>query len=104
VRVSCLLYGGKKISTNFHKKGERMDITIELSHYPLTNNYKEEVKAFIATLKSNNDDLQIQVDGMSTKIAGDFDKAIELTKKQVHKYLEQKDAVFVMKIAKGQRA
>ncbi|MFU8861347.1 MAG: hypothetical protein ACNA8K_13095 [Cyclonatronaceae bacterium] len=40
---------------------------------------------------------------MGTIIAGDFDKAIELTKRQVHEYLEQKDAVFLMKIAKGQQ-
>ena len=101
--VTCQLYGGKKTARIFIKKGESMDITIELSHYPLTDHHKEEVKAFIATLKRNTDDLQIQTDGMSTRIAGDFDKAIDLTRKQIYDYLGQKDAVFVMKIAKGHR-
>lgn len=48
-------------------------------------------------------DPAVKVNGMGTIIAGDFDKAIELTKRQVHEYLEQKDAVFLMKIAKGQQ-
>jgi uncharacterized protein YqgV (UPF0045/DUF77 family) len=80
-----------------------MDITIEISHYPLTNNHKEEVKAFISSLKEKNNGLQILVDGMSTRIAGDFDKAMHTTQNQIRKYLETRDSVFVMKIARGQQ-
>lgn len=80
-----------------------MQITAEISQYPHTERYNEEVKDFISHLKEKNNGLRLDVNGMSTLISGPYEKVMEFTRDEIKNYLEKKDAVFVIKIDKGQR-
>jgi uncharacterized protein YqgV (UPF0045/DUF77 family) len=80
-----------------------MQITAEISQYPHTERYNEEVKAFISHLKKKNNGLLMEVNGMSTLIAGPYDEVMDFTQHEIGRYLENKEAVFVIKIEKGQR-
>jgi uncharacterized protein YqgV (UPF0045/DUF77 family) len=46
-----------------------MNLTIEISLYPLTENYKEEVLGFINLLQQEG--LKVRVNALSTQIQGD---------------------------------
>lgn len=78
-----------------------MEITAEISLYPFSNAFKNEVKEFISHLKKENPDLLMTVNGMSTQIAGSYGKVMDLLNEEIKKFLTANEAVFVLKIAKG---
>jgi uncharacterized protein YqgV (UPF0045/DUF77 family) len=80
-----------------------MEITVEISHYPHTERYGEEVKEFISHLKQKNNGLTLDVNGMSTLISGPYEQVMQFTHEEIRNYLDKKDAVFVIKIDKGRR-
>ncbi|WP_448568784.1 hypothetical protein [Thalassotalea ganghwensis] len=82
-----------------------MDISIEISLYPLANeNFKSEIWRFINRLNAI-DGLKVVTNGMSTQVFGDYDLAVEHVMrevKQVHQTLGS--AVFVCKFISGDRS
>lgn len=50
-----------------------MRISLEVSMYPLTNDYKRHVRSFIEALQSQSAEIEIRVNGMSTQLFGEFD-------------------------------
>ncbi len=55
-----------------------MDISVEISMYPLQDNYKEKIKAFIAHLESSAVDVEIRTSNMSTRLFGQFEDVTAL--------------------------
>ena len=49
-----------------------MIVTLEISHYPLKDDYEEEIISFIQRLK-RNEKLTIITNAMSTQIKGEYD-------------------------------
>ncbi|GLX78776.1 hypothetical protein tinsulaeT_21160 [Thalassotalea insulae] len=82
-----------------------MDISIEISLYPLAEQeFKAEIWAFIKRLRAV-DGLQVVTNGMSTQVFGEYDLAVAkvMTEiKQVHQSLNA--AVFVCKFIGGNRS
>lgn len=82
-----------------------MNISIELSLYPLANEqYKDEIWAFIKRLREV-DGLRVVTSGMSTQIFGDYDlacKHVMAEMKHVHETVG--DAVFVCKFIGSDRS
>jgi len=82
-----------------------MQISIELSLYPLAQKqYKEEIWDFIKRLH-NVDGLIVVTNGMSTQVFGDYDLAVKTVMaeiKQVHSTTNA--AVFVCKFINGDRS
>lgn len=78
-----------------------MEITADISLYPLNEKYKEQVMSFIKKMEKENPGMQMQVNGMSTQIAGPFDDVMNLIRNEIEGYLNKNEAVFVLKIAKG---
>ncbi|NMP32300.1 hypothetical protein HII17_12070 [Thalassotalea sp. M1531] len=81
-----------------------MDISIELSLYPLADrNYKEQIWSFIENLKQNKD-INVVTNGMSTQVFGEYDVALSAVNKEM-KAIHQitGSAVFILKIIAADR-
>lgn len=78
-----------------------MNVTVEISMYPLRSDYEEQVLKFIDLLKEKPD-LRISVNAMSTQITGQYDEVlnhIQFCIKAV--YQSKVKASFAIKILPG---
>lgn len=74
-----------------------MNVALELSLYPLDENFKEIILAFISTLHGM-DGIRVETNSMSTQIFGDYDLVTGLVLKQLKEVFEVQKSVAVMKI------
>lgn len=79
-----------------------MTSTIEISLYPLNNDYPSSVLAFLEKLRKL-EGLEVRTNGMSTIIIGGFDGLWTQLGELVKLQLSSEDSVFVMKVAAGRR-
>jgi uncharacterized protein YqgV (UPF0045/DUF77 family) len=77
-----------------------MQITAELSLYPLHEGYEQVVWDFIAMLKKNPV-LEVQTNGMSTQVFGDIDVLMPCVSNAMKQVYQTNKAILVMKIGKG---
>ena len=49
-----------------------MKVTLEITMYPLTDGYKQEVKAFLRRL-NRQENVEVITNGVSTQVFGDYD-------------------------------
>ena len=81
-----------------------MKTTVEISLYKLqeedsNDNYKLIVKEFLKSIQNKN--LEIETNGLSSLIYGDYSDIIELLNNEVKDFLDKYRSVFVLKISKG---
>ena len=81
-----------------------MKTTVEISLYKLqeensNGNYKLIVKEFLKSIQNKN--LEIETNGLSSLIYGDYSDIIELLNNEVRVFLDKYRSVFVLKISKG---
>lgn len=74
-----------------------MRITIEISLYPLTENYATPIREFITRLKTYND-LEIVTNATSTQVVGEHAYVFEVLSKETEKTFLSGQSVFVMKV------
>jgi uncharacterized protein YqgV (UPF0045/DUF77 family) len=74
-----------------------MQASVEISLYPLNENYKAIIKSFLGEIKGKNKNLKIETNLMSTQIFGDYDEVFELLKSGMKEVFEKYPAIFVMK-------
>lgn len=74
-----------------------MRITVELSLYPLSENFKAPIRDFIARLK-NYTEIEIVINATSTQIVGEHSYVFDLLKKETALTFGSGHNVFVMKI------
>lgn len=75
-----------------------MDIGVEISLYPLNQQYLGPIKDFIARLNADGQ-LRVSTNSMSTQIFGDYDTVMQRLLREVRLTLQSEDkAVFVLKI------
>ncbi|HKK77440.1 MAG TPA: thiamine-binding protein [Saprospiraceae bacterium] len=75
-----------------------MNISIEVSMYPLDTNYLVPIQDYIDRL-NQFEDIRVRTNSMSTQIFGPYDtvmKAVSVANK--HTFLEEEKVVFVMKM------
>lgn len=53
-----------------------MKVTLEITMYPLTDGYKEEVKAFLRRL-NRQESLEVITNGVSTQVFGEYDEVMK---------------------------
>ena len=53
-----------------------MKVTLEITMYPLTDGYKEDVKAFLRRLNQFNN-IEVITNGVSTQIFGEYDEVMK---------------------------
>ncbi len=81
-----------------------MKTTVEISLYKLqeedsNDNYKLIVKEFLKSIQNKN--LEIETNGLSSLIYGDYSDIIKLLNNEVRDFLDKYRSVFVLKISKG---
>ncbi|MDZ7775367.1 MAG: hypothetical protein U5L09_07000 [Bacteroidales bacterium] len=74
-----------------------MKISVEISYYPLKEEYLKPIETFIERLQSHKD-LFIRVNGMSTQVAGQYDEVMGILQKEIKTALELPHSIFVLKI------
>lgn len=77
-----------------------MQATVEISLYPLHQDYENRVLKFLAKI-NEYPDLIIETNGVSTQIFGDYLKIMEMLTTEMQEVLESQHAMFVMKLGKG---
>ena len=78
-----------------------MDISVEISMYPLGREYVPEIKAFIERIKKHQG-IDLLVSGMSTQIFGEYQHVMTILKDEMaHSFERDGKCVFVMKVVDG---
>lgn len=80
-----------------------MQASIEISLYPLTESYEEIIIDFLRKVRSAHPELRVDTNGLSTQIFGTYDALMDLMQGEIKEVLEENKAVFVMKLARGER-
>ena len=75
-----------------------MRITVELSLYPITENYEVFVKDFIKRLNAHKE-LEVVTNSISTQIVGEHSRVFEiLSKETAVTFSSEKPCVFLLKV------
>ncbi len=74
-----------------------MNISVEISYYPLDQEYVPPIRNFIDRIRKNKN-LIIKTNGMSTQIFGTYDEVMDTLKKEIKKSFDNPHSVFVMKV------
>jgi len=78
-----------------------MELTVEISLYPLHDGYENSVLNFIKELKKHST-ITVETNGLSTQIFGDYDLIMtKILSEEIKKVLENERAVVIMKLGKG---
>ncbi len=78
-----------------------MIATIEISLYPLNDDYINNVLEFIEALHQH-EGLNIETNGMSTQIFGEYHTVMRVLQSEMFETLQKYNAIFVLKIGKGE--
>lgn len=79
-----------------------MKITLDISLYPLNENFIPIIKGFIAKLESEPN-ITISKNNLSTQISGDYDIIMDLLKRELKDVFQQHRSVFVIKFLVGDK-
>lgn len=79
-----------------------MRITVELSLYPLTEDYVSPIKELLLRLKTYQE-LDIVTNAMSTQIVGEHNYVFDVLNRETAKTFSSGQSVFVMKILSFER-
>ena len=78
-----------------------MKTTIEISKYPLNENYEPPILNFIERLNTH-ENIEVKTNATATHLVGDYDKIMELLQKEIkHSFETYGKAIFVIKILNG---
>lgn len=74
-----------------------MNISVEISYYPLKDEFKAAVLDFIERIQ-NYPNLEISRNGMSTQIFGEYNDVMSILTKEIKKSFELPSSIFFLKI------
>lgn len=74
-----------------------MRISLEVSYYPLNEEYKKPILQFIDELEKN-ESLVVRTNTMATQVFGEFDEVMSIVTKCIKNAFELPHSVFVMKV------
>ncbi len=79
-----------------------MKISIEISYYPLSEQFKEPIKNFIRSLMKN-ENIEVKPNAISTHVFGDFDEVMHTVTACMKNAMELPSSIFVLKILNSDR-
>ncbi|MFA7444816.1 MAG: hypothetical protein WCY89_02635 [Flavobacteriaceae bacterium] len=80
-----------------------MKVSVDISLYPIKNEYREPILDFIQELK--NSEFTIIENSLSTQIFGDYDQVMPFLNSKIKDvFFDDSLYVFVLKIVKGDRS
>jgi uncharacterized protein YqgV (UPF0045/DUF77 family) len=74
-----------------------MKVSIDISYYPLKEEFKPEILDFIKRLYTYNE-LTAETNGMSTQVFGEYRYVMTALTNEIEKSFAQPHSVFVMKV------
>jgi uncharacterized protein YqgV (UPF0045/DUF77 family) len=74
-----------------------MKISVEISYYPLNEEYKKPIRAFIAALNENKS-LVVRTNTMATQVFGEFEDVMGTVQQCMKNAFLLPHSVFVMKV------
>ena len=75
-----------------------MNIAVDISLYPLDNNFIAHIKDFIKRLQEN-ESIEVVTNPMSTQVRGEYEIVMRIIQKEIKKtFLESSKAVFAIKV------
>lgn len=74
-----------------------MKTSIEISYYPLLEEFKIPVKNFIVSLQ-RYDNIKVKSNSMSTHVFGEYDEVMEAVTKCIKDAFEVPSSIFVLKV------
>jgi uncharacterized protein YqgV (UPF0045/DUF77 family) len=74
-----------------------MNTSIEISYYPLNQEYVPPIREFIDRINTH-EGLIVRTNGMSTQIFGEYDVVMEALTKEIRQSFNHPHSVFVMKV------
>jgi uncharacterized protein YqgV (UPF0045/DUF77 family) len=78
-----------------------MKTTIEISKYPLNENYEAPILDFIERLNAY-EGIEVKTNATATHIVGDFDRVMKIVQDEIkHSFEKYGKSIFVMKILHG---
>ena len=81
-----------------------MKLTVEMSLYPLQNDYLSVIQSFIEAARQHGD-LEIVTNAMSTQVCGDWDRVFALVQRELQaSYQQYGRQVLVCKFITGELA
>ena len=75
-----------------------MQITVEISLYPLEEGFAGTVNDFLGRLKEYPE-VAVQTASMSTMISGDYDRVMDILNREIRPVFQKHAAVFTLKVA-----
>jgi len=78
-----------------------MKATIEISMYPLSDDYIQRVLDFLEALKQH-ENITVETNGLSTQIFGVYHDLLDILKMEIFDILMNQNAIFILKIGKGE--
>lgn len=79
-----------------------MNLSVEISLYPLQDNYLDIIDLFLTDININSHQLEIRTSNMSTRIFGDFDSVTQLLNATMRRSMQlHGKIVFVCKYLEG---
>lgn len=75
-----------------------MKISVDISYYPLTEEFKAPIKQFIAKLNSYTE-IIVKSNGMSTQVFGDYADVMRIITKEIEQAMELPHSIFILKMA-----
>jgi uncharacterized protein YqgV (UPF0045/DUF77 family) len=80
-----------------------MQVTVEVSLYPLTENFEQVVIEYIQTIKKNTS-IKVEVNGLSTQVFGEYEMVMKVLHELNKHTFEKYKCVVMMKIAAGEKS
>lgn len=74
-----------------------MKTSIEISYFPLNEEYKAPIRNFIETLKEN-EKITVQPNRMSTHIFGEYDEVMQTVTKCMKEAMNLPHSIFMLKV------
>ena len=75
-----------------------MEISVDISLYPLQEEYVTPILAFIATLEAT-EGIVVERNSLSTQVFGDYHVIMDMLEREIYSVLDSiPDAVFVLKL------
>lgn len=74
-----------------------MNTSVEISYYPLHDEFIPHIKDFIGRLKKHPN-IKAKTNGMSTQVFGNYFEVMDILTREIHKSFELPHSVFILKI------
>ena len=74
-----------------------MKTSVEISYYPLNEEYIPPIKSFIDRLNGHSE-ITVQTNGMSTQVFGEYFDVMDILTREMHNAFELPHSVFVLKV------